>query len=72
MDERRPMNSQGEEARGAGEGRADPHEPKSAGRRGVDRTLIDWMLSLTPAERLEVAQDWVAMVDCFGGADRAD
>jgi hypothetical protein len=26
---------------------------------GVDLTLIRWMLSLTPLERLEVLQDWV-------------
>lgn len=26
---------------------------------GVDLTLIHWMLSLTPLERLEVLQDWV-------------
>jgi hypothetical protein len=26
---------------------------------GVDLTLIEWMLSLTPLERLEVLQDWV-------------
>lgn len=26
---------------------------------GIDLTLIHWMLSLTPLERLEVLQDWV-------------
>lgn len=29
---------------------------------GVDRTLIRWMLSLTPAERLRVVQDQVNAV----------
>lgn len=26
---------------------------------GVDLTLIRWMLSLTPAERLQVLEEWV-------------
>jgi hypothetical protein len=29
---------------------------------GVDLTLIRWMLSLTPAERLDVLQDFVDFV----------
>ena len=29
---------------------------------GVDLTLIDWMLSLTPAERLDVLEDTIAFV----------
>jgi|GEM_PF-4534283 hypothetical protein len=39
---------------------------------GVDRSLVTWMLSLSPAERLAVAEDWANMVDTFGGADDAD
>ncbi|HMB55200.1 MAG TPA: hypothetical protein VKU40_17915 [Thermoanaerobaculia bacterium] len=31
-------------------------------RSGVDRTLIRWMLSLTPAERLDVLQGFVDSV----------
>lgn len=30
---------------------------------GVDLTLIRWMLSLTPAERLQVLQDFVDSVE---------
>lgn len=52
------------------ESEAEPGERSS--RADVDRSLIDWMLSLSPAERLEVAQDWIAMVDSFDGVDRAD
>lgn len=26
---------------------------------GVDLTLIQWMLALTPLERIELLQDWV-------------
>lgn len=33
---------------------------------GVDRNQIRWMLSLTPAERLQVLQDFV---DTFGKVD---
>ncbi len=36
---------------------------------GVDVSLIEWMLSLTPAERLEVLQDFV---DAFGAAVNTD
>jgi hypothetical protein len=34
-------------------------------KRGVDTSLVDWMLSLSPAERLAVAEDWANMVDDF-------
>jgi hypothetical protein len=30
---------------------------------GVDVTLIQWMLSLTPAQRLEVLQNWVDEIE---------
>lgn len=33
------------------------------GKDGVDVTLIQWMLSLTPAERLDVLQDFVNAVE---------
>ncbi len=39
-------------------------------RSGVDRSLVSWMLSLSPEERLAVAEDWVNMVDEFGGGER--
>ena len=44
-----------------------PDEPSSSeqpthGEDGVDVTLIRWMLSLTPAERLEVLQQFVNRV----------
>jgi hypothetical protein len=35
----------------------EPPDPASVyDERGVDRSLVRWMLSLTPAERLEAAQ----------------
>ena len=34
-----------------------PERPEPAGDHGVDVTLIRWMLSLTPLERLRVTQD---------------
>jgi hypothetical protein len=38
---------------------------------GVDLTLIRWMLSLTPAERLQVHQSWARSLEkIFGAADR--
>ncbi len=36
---------------------------------GVDLTLIRWMLSLTPAERLEVLQSFVDLVEAARGND---
>jgi hypothetical protein len=33
---------------------------------GVDLTLIQWTLSLTPLERLELLQDWVDGLAEFG------
>ena len=68
----RPMTIQRDHTRRASGRSDDSRDHDSAGPRGVDRSLIDWMLSLSPAERLQVAQDWVAMVDSFGGAGRAD
>lgn len=38
-------------------GRPDPLPERDGN--GVDLTLIRWMLSLTPAERLDVLQDFV-------------
>lgn len=35
----------------------DPAPEPERGEDGVDSTLIRWMLSLTPAERLDVLQD---------------
>lgn len=34
-------------------------EDSSVSADGVDLTLIQWMLSLAPVERLAVLQDWV-------------
>ena len=36
--------------------------PPTTGEGGVDLTLIRWMLSLTPAQRLDVLQDFVDSV----------
>lgn len=36
--------------------------PPATGEGGVDLTLIRWMLSLTPAQRLDVLQDFVDSV----------
>jgi len=46
-------------------GNADSASPRSLTRseEGVDLTLIRWMLSLTPAERLEVLQSLVDLVE---------
>ena len=33
---------------------------------GVDVTLIEWMLSLTPAQRLDVLQSWADEVEAIG------
>jgi hypothetical protein len=39
---------------------------------GVDLTLIRWMLSLTPTERLRVLQQWVRSIERLrGGAHGA-
>ena len=35
------------------------HGPPAESPDGVDLTLIQWTLSLTPLERLELLQDWV-------------
>ena len=38
--------------------------PPNVNEDGVDLALIDWMLSLTPTERVQVLQNWV---NTFGG-----
>ena len=40
----------------------DPQLPPDYSPDGVDLTLIRWMLSLTPAERLQVLEDFVNTV----------
>jgi hypothetical protein len=37
----------------------EPPVPPAESPDGVDLTLIQWTLSLTPLERLELLQDWV-------------
>ncbi|HEX3532242.1 MAG TPA: hypothetical protein VH988_34710 [Thermoanaerobaculia bacterium] len=37
----------------------EPPLPPAESPDGVDLTLIQWTLSLTPLERLELLQDWV-------------
>ena len=39
-----------------------PNEPRTYNEDGVDLTLIRWMLSLTPAERLQVLQNQVRAI----------
>ena len=39
---------------------------------GVDLTLIRWMLSLTPAERLQVLQSHINSVEELGAAKKFD
>ncbi|HSB17190.1 MAG TPA: hypothetical protein VLE22_22255 [Bryobacteraceae bacterium] len=39
---------------------------------GVDLTLIRWMLSLSPAERLEVLQQFVTSVERIRAENDAD
>jgi hypothetical protein len=38
---------------------------------GVDRTLIRWMLSLTPDERLAVAEDYINDIEALRNAWKA-
>ena len=52
--------------------RAEDQRSSKSTAQGVDTSLIDWMLSLTPAERLAVAEDWANMVDAFDDGERAD
>jgi len=40
-------------------GTPEPPAPPAESPDGVDLTLIQWTLSLTPLERLELLQDWV-------------
>jgi hypothetical protein len=49
---------------------ADPERAASTRDDGVDVTLIRWMLSLTPAERLRHLEAQVAFVQKFRGAAR--
>ena len=46
-----------------------PVREDTGGEDGVDRTLIRWMLSLTPAERLDVLQGHVDAVLALRGKD---
>ncbi len=46
------------------EGERDP----TWGEDGVDPTLIRWMLSLSPAERLQVLQDTISSIERMGNA----
>jgi hypothetical protein len=39
---------------------------------GVDLTLIRWMLSLTPAERLKVAEDYISDIEVLRNARQAN
>jgi hypothetical protein len=39
---------------------------------GVDLTLIRWMLSLTPAERLAVLEDFIKFVEEARGEDATE
>ena len=41
---------------------APPQDATAFSKEGVDRTLIRWMLSLTPAQRLEALQGFVDSV----------
>jgi hypothetical protein len=43
-------------------GQEDSSKHLASSEDGVDLTLIRWMLSLTPAERLEVLQNTVASI----------
>lgn len=40
-----------------------PRPPASEGSKGVDVTLIRWMLSLTPEERLRVLQERTTAIE---------
>jgi hypothetical protein len=46
--------------------------PPSISEDGVDLTLIRWMLSLNPAERLEVLQQFVSSVERIRAESTAD
>jgi len=52
--------------------RAEDQRKSKSTTNGVDTSLVDWMLSLSPAERLAVAEDWANMVDAFDDGERAD
>lgn len=39
--------------------------PPTHNAEGVDLSLLDWMLSLTPIERLDVLQEWLATFGQF-------
>ena len=39
---------------------------------GVDRTLIRWMLSLTPDERLALVEDYMNDIETLRNARKAD
>lgn len=42
--------------------RTDPNDPYLYNDEGVDLTLIRWMLSLTPAERLQTLEDSIRSI----------
>lgn len=44
---------------------SDPHEPQHLADSGVDLTLIQWMLSLTPDQRLQAAQDQLNAIESW-------
>jgi hypothetical protein len=44
-----------------------PH-PEPESEEGVDLTLVRWMLSLTPAERLQVLQSSIRSLEKLRGA----
>ena len=51
--------------------RQQPRESETLSDDGVDLTLIRWMLSLTPVERLEVLQSNIRSLEPLrGAADR--
>ena len=64
-------NRKSEEAQPAGNSAATPADSPPLDDDGVDVTLIRWMLSLTPAERLRVLERHVNAVHRLRAAMRA-
>ncbi len=52
------MRTPADPSRDAGSNRDDAND-------GVDVSLIDWMLSLTPEQRVQALQSWVNAVQAF-------
>jgi hypothetical protein len=46
----------------------DDQQREAFSRDGVDLTLIDWLLQLTPAERLQVLQSNILSLEALRGA----